>query len=891
MPEKESKRRTGEGISREHHSIMVMDVESKGIRGSPIGEMSSSSVLGAHRIVKKRPIVCSCISATSPTSSPSSSLLLIPSSEGSPSSSSGRVLSLTFREQYGNSELPLARKNEVYSLANPSKFPSGRGPPSLSSYPHSAREVGRAAPSRGWMYQHQLQQQINSNHNHNENCAVSSVKVVSTFRDPHQSPSPDPVPAREEHGTPPYGGLRSPCQVSMTSPPSLSSRLYSERNNTKNTPTSARKHISPAHYNNESSRRNNSTTVGSRRSSDSIFSKSQSSGKLSHSARLIHQFNTHDSPRAGRPLFDIIERSLDIPSEGDARAIPPQHTANIISTSALSSRMPGINLGDSFREQHAGNKRRSKNPCSCFAALFPKGSEKCTSPRCTTPCTTCVQGGDSRALGTGFTKLNASRSGPIREIHPHHESTSTTSTLTSNPNKSSSTQNNNLPHTDIGVGSLEQADVKGKVKNTVEKASSSYFRSAPSLTKNKHERNHHSIGGAASSGVADRHQQISLDMSILGSTIRNKKTTFPMSARGVKETGGGGGRVTRKVQTARGLPSSSTIFVSSSSSKVSNKLERSEKRSVRHDVLEGKEKEVQEKLSGRACVSAMKLTQNTLKEEDDSADSNNEKEEMEEAPTVLGREKEWKKGGGRKKKGTRMKKTTTKTTHEEKLHEDCVEEGAEAPKDSHSFVFSRRVDEVEEDDSGKFGNRYADGDIPGGRNRTTYYVLPVASIQERMDYLNELDKKRWDRDHKRMLRETESVRRPETLIRTAYGPIKALTFNGEGGGGPPRAIMPCRLKPSETGGTPLSSIPRAQEGSSCRLPEGRHKEIEKREQEIASTRKYDSTNNNKSSSTASDHPNPALPSSTEGKSDLCTVVPISDTHRKWLSEVMAIDKD
>lgn len=100
-------------------------------------------------------------------------------------------------------------------------------------------------------------------------------------------------------------------------------------------------------------------------------------------------------------------------------------------------------------------------------------------------------------------------------------------------------------------------------------------------------------------------------------------------------------------------------------------------------------------------------------------------------------------------------------------------------------VESYPVESVAEDDVGKFGARYADDDetIMGQGH---CMELPTTTIEERLEYLDNRDRKRLEKMHLKKLAEQGIARRPDTLVRSKYGPIKALGYRTEGG---PKAIM------------------------------------------------------------------------------------------------------
>lgn len=100
-------------------------------------------------------------------------------------------------------------------------------------------------------------------------------------------------------------------------------------------------------------------------------------------------------------------------------------------------------------------------------------------------------------------------------------------------------------------------------------------------------------------------------------------------------------------------------------------------------------------------------------------------------------------------------------------------------------VASYPVESVAEDDAGKFGARYADDD-EALMGHGHCMELPTTTIEERLEYLNNRDRRRLDKLHLKKLSEQGIARRPDTLVRSKYGPIKALGYRSEGG---PKAIM------------------------------------------------------------------------------------------------------
>lgn len=232
------------------------------------------------------------------------------------------------------------------------------------------------------------------------------------------------------------------------------------------------------------------------------------------------------------------------------------------------------------------------------------------------------------------------------------------------------------------------------------------------------------------------------------------------------------------------------------------------------------------------------------------------------------------------KKSVRNGRENTRPTSQRKEEMDGetstsgAVEGGEEEKEERSMVYSRVVESIVDDDAGKFGNRYADGDDPNGGNRTKYYVMPTATIDERLEYLSTLDERRWRREHGRAMKEEGVARRPETLIVTRYGPLKTLTYDGENS--VPRAIMAPRRASSTTphpasfshGGKELSSAP-VLGGANAR----------------------ESVKHSAYRAGASETVDPTRGSSHRESSRIRPITPIPSSNRRPLGDVMAIDKD
>lgn len=215
---------------------------------------------------------------------------------------------------------------------------------------------------------------------------------------------------------------------------------------------------------------------------------------------------------------------------------------------------------------------------------------------------------------------------------------------------------------------------------------------------------------------------------------------------------------------------------------------------------------------------------------------------------------------------------------EEENQESTEEKKEEAPQEGRSVVYSRPADPMADDDGGKFGNPYPEDDERyGGATGSTYHVIPTATLEERLEYLSELDTRRWKKEHLKAMREQNLPRRPETLIRTKYGPLKTLTYGTEGSA--PLAITASR------------TVSQVRETSAPSLFSTREAPISgmKAEKTVGS-------DNNDSGSVLLHHPERMMGSarsgsSHSGKGSLRTVTPIDANHRKWLDAVMSIDKD
>lgn len=219
-------------------------------------------------------------------------------------------------------------------------------------------------------------------------------------------------------------------------------------------------------------------------------------------------------------------------------------------------------------------------------------------------------------------------------------------------------------------------------------------------------------------------------------------------------------------------------------------------------------------------------------------------------------------------------KASSNKVREEETGTSDASEGGEEGKEERSMVYSRIVESIVDDDAGKFGNRYADGDDPNGGNRSKYYVMPTASIDERLEYLSSLDEKRWKKEHARAMKEDGEVRRPETLILTRYGPLKALTSGGENNA--PRAIM-AQHPASSTTTHPASFRHDGKESSSSEVFGGVN--------ERASVR------NRESRVGVSDTVDHACRTAHKESSPIYPITPTTTSHRRPLSGVMSIDKD
>lgn len=130
-------------------------------------------------------------------------------------------------------------------------------------------------------------------------------------------------------------------------------------------------------------------------------------------------------------------------------------------------------------------------------------------------------------------------------------------------------------------------------------------------------------------------------------------------------------------------------------------------------------------------------------------------------------------------------------------------------------VSSRPVPSVVKDTRGTYGERYPDEEDTGTGSHTM--VLPTATIEERMEVLKANDQERREKQHMKALAEQGVARRPNTLIRTRYGPLKAVTYNGSGG-----SVKVIAGLPPDPGATNKTAAAKAEEVRT--FGEGRSKE-------------------------------------------------------------------